>query len=105
VFGFIFSPPAFALGIFLGGMLVTVNFHFMARTLRGALAPSRLTSHNVVLAKYYLRFIASGFIIIILIVTGLVHPVGLLIGLSIVVASIFLATACEIKHLIFKEAV
>jgi len=105
VFGFIFSPPAFALGIFLGGMLVTVNFHFMARTLRGALAPSRLTSHNVVLAKYYLRFIASGFIIIILIVTGLVHPVGLLIGLSIVVASIFLATVCEIKHLIFKEAV
>ena len=48
---------------------------------------------------------AGGFVIFALIATHLVHPVGLVIGLSIVVASIILATACEIKHLIFKEAV
>lgn len=103
--GFILAPPAFALGVFFGGLLVTVNFHLLARTLKGALVPPYLASHNVVLAKYYLRFMASGFIIIILIATHVVHPVGLVIGLSIVVASIILATACEIKHLIFKEAV
>lgn len=105
VLGFILAPPAFALGVFFGGMLVTVNFHLLARTLRGALVPPYVASHNVVLAKYYLRFVASGFIILILIATHIVHPVGLVIGLSIVVASIILATACEIKHLIFKEAV
>ena len=105
VLAFILAPTAFALGVFLGGLLVTINFHMMARTLKGALVPPYLASHNVVLAKYYLRFIASGFIIIVLIATKLVHPVGLVIGLSIVVASIILATACEIKHLIFKEAV
>ena len=103
--GFALAPPAFALGVFFGGLLVTVNFHLLARTLKGALVPPYLASHNVVLAKYYLRFMASGFIIILLIATKLVHPVGLVIGLSIVVASIILATACEIKHLIFKEAV
>ena len=103
--GFILAPTQFALGVLFGGLLVTINFHLLARTLKSALVPPYLSSHNVVLAKYYLRFLVSGFIIFALIATHLVHPVGLVIGLSIVVASIILATACEIKHLIFKEAV
>ena len=30
-------------------------------------------------------------------------PIGLVLGLSVVVASIMLATICELKKLIFKE--
>ena len=103
--GFAAAPPAFGLGILAGGLLVTINFHLLARTLKSALVPPYLASHNLVLAKYYLRFMASGFIIFALIASRAVHPVGLVIGLSIVVASIIIATVCEIKHLIFKEAV
>jgi hypothetical protein len=104
VLGFILLPPAFARGILFGGLLVTVNFHLLARTLKKALAPPHLSSHNVVLAKYYLRFLVSGFIIFILIAGRFVNPVGLVVGLSMVVFSILLATLCEIKKLIFKEA-
>jgi hypothetical protein len=103
--GLILAPPAFARGIFFGGLLVTVNFHLLARTLRKALTPPQLASPNAVLAKYYIRFIASGFIIFILIAGRLVNPVGLVLGLSVVVASITLATLREAKNLIFKEAV
>jgi hypothetical protein len=46
----------------------------------------------------------SGFIIFILIAGHYVNPVGLVIGLSVVVASIMLATLRELKNLIFKEA-
>ncbi len=99
------SPPAFAFGIFCGGLLVTVNFHLLAKTLRRALAPGAATSHNVVIAKYYLRFLTSGFVIFALIAGRVVHPLGLVIGLSIVVTSIILATLREITLLIFKEAV
>jgi hypothetical protein len=102
---FFVSKPAFAGGIFCGGLIVTLNFHMLARTLRSALTPPYLSSHNVIIAKYYLRFIASGFIIFILIAGHIVHPVGLLIGLSIVVFSIMLASVLEVKKLIFKEAV
>ena len=35
----------------------------------------------------------------------LVHPLGLILGLSVVVASITLATMYELTKLIFKEAV
>jgi hypothetical protein len=103
--GFALFSTHVALGIFFGGLLVTINFHLLAKTLKKALTPPHLASHNLVLAKYYLRFLVSGFIIFLLIAGHIVHPVGLVIGLSVVVFSIILATLCEVKKLILKEAV
>ena len=105
VAGFLLFPAGYAKGILCGGLLVTINFHLLARTLRSALTPPHLSSHNVVIAKYFVRFIASGFIIFILIAGHFVNPLGLIVGLSVVVASIILATLLEVKNLIFKEAV
>jgi len=105
ILGFVLLSRHVALGILFGGLLVTINFHLLAKTLKKALTPPHLASHNLVLAKYYLRFLISGFIIFMLIASRIAHPVGLVIGLSIVVLSIVLATVCEIKKLIFKEAV
>lgn len=96
-----FTPLRTALGVFSGGVLVTVNFHLLARTLRGALTPPHLASHHTVLAKYYVRFLISGFVIFVLIAGGVVDPLGLVAGLSVVVASIILATMREVTKLIF----
>ncbi len=100
----VLGPPRVSLGVLAGGLLVTVNFHLLARTLRKALTPPHLASHHAVLAKYYVRFLISGFIIFVLIAGGFVDPLGLVIGLSVVVASIILATIREVKRIIFKEA-
>lgn len=105
ILGFLLLPADFARGMLFGGLLVTINFHLLAKTLKRALTPPHLSSHNVVIAKYYLRFIGSGFIIFILIAGNYVDPLGLIIGLSVVVLSIMLATMYEIAKLIFKEAV
>ncbi len=105
VAGLFLTSAEFAKGIIFGGLIVTVNFHMLHRTLKNALTPSRLTSHNIILAKYYLRFIVSGIIIFVLIYGHIVNPIGLFVGLSVVVASIMLATVLEIKNLFFKEAV
>jgi hypothetical protein len=99
------APADFALGIVSGGLIAAVNFHLLARTLKKALTPPHIASHNVVIAKYYLRFLVSGLIIFVLISGRYVAPVGLVIGLSVVVASVMLATLREISKLIFKEAV
>ena len=103
--GLLAATPAFARGIIFGGLIVTINFHLLAKTLNKALRPQRLTSPNVVLIKYYIRFIISGAIIFFLISQKVVNPIGLFIGLSVVVASITLATMVELKKLFFKEAV
>ena len=98
------SSPAFTRGVVCGGLLVLVNFHLLARTLKRALTPPHLASTGSVLAKYYIRFVISGVIIFFLISTHFVNPLGLLVGLSVVVGSIMLATLCELAKLIIKEA-
>ncbi|MEJ2039821.1 MAG: ATP synthase subunit I [Desulfosarcinaceae bacterium] len=103
--GLILTSPAFARGIIFGGLIVTVNFHLLARTLKNALTPPHLASHHVILAKYYVRFIISGILIFLLISMHIVNPLGLFVGLSVVVASMMLATLIEIKRLIGKEAI
>ena len=102
---FLITTPNFAKGIIFGGLIVTINFHMLYRTLKKAFRPPHLASHNVILAKYYLRFIVSGFIIFVLISKHYVNPIGLFIGLSVVVASIMFATICEVKKLFFEEAI
>ncbi len=105
IIGLAVATPGFARGIIFGGLIVTINFHLLYKTLKKAFTPPHISSHNVVLAKYYIRFIISGLILYLLIRGDFVDPLGLFVGLSVVVASITLATACEIKKIIFKEAV
>jgi asparagine N-glycosylation enzyme membrane subunit Stt3 len=102
---FALASPEFAKGIIFGGLIVTVNFHLLYRTLKKSLAPPHLSSHQAIIAKYYVRFIVSGFIIFILISKHYVNPLGLFIGLSVVVVSIMLSTLLEIKRLLLKEEV
>ncbi|HEA69693.1 MAG TPA: ATP synthase subunit I [Desulfobacterales bacterium] len=103
--GLLVSSFDFVLGIIFGGLIVTINFHMLYRTLKRSLTPPYLSSHNVVIAKYYVRFIVSGFIIFVLISKHFVNPLGLIIGLSVVVVSVILATFLEFKRLIFEEAI
>lgn len=103
--GFVFASTGFAKGILFGGLIVTINFHLLARTLRKSLKPPRLASPNTILAKYYIRFLISGVIIFFLISGHHVDPIGLFVGLSIVVTSMMLAALCEVKKLFFKEAI
>ena len=103
--GLFFMPPDFAMGIICGGLIVTINFHLLYRTLKKAFRPPHLASSRVILGKYYMRFIASGIIIFILISEHFVNPLGLFIGLSVVVMSITIATVRELTKYIFKEAV
>ena len=102
----VFAASAdFARGVAFGGLIVTLNFHFLAKTLKKALTPPHLASPNAVLVKYYLRFILSGLIIFVLIAGKVVNPIGLVLGLSVVVTSIICATVVEAKKILFKEAV
>lgn len=101
--GWLLSPPDFARGITFGGLLVTINFHLLHRTLKKSLNPPYRVSMSIPLIKFYSRFFISGMIIFLLLYNHLVHPIGLVLGLSVVVASIFLATAMELKHMLFAK--
>jgi hypothetical protein len=104
------TPVKFALGIILGGFIVAINFHLLKNTLKNMFRPEVVSERgrsivSNVMVKYYIRFAISGFAIFLLISKHIVHPLGLLAGLSVVVASMFMATVLELTRLFFKEAV
>jgi len=102
--GFILTPKSFAWGILAGGLIVTINFQLLYRSLRRTLTPPHSANTKAILGKYYIRFLVSAVIIFVLIADHYVNPLGLIIGLSVVVTSIFIATFNEIRRIIFKEA-
>jgi hypothetical protein len=91
-------------GIFAGGLIVTINFHLLAKTLKKAFTPPHIASVGGVIAKYYIRFLITAIIIFLLMVSKLVDPMGLVVGLSVVVASMMFATLNEVRQFIMKEA-
>lgn len=105
IIGLMVASHRFALGIIFGGIIVTINFHLMANALKKALSPENPSSGAAVIVKYFIRFTFSGVLIFMLIKGQVVHPLGLVIGLSIVVSSILIATMNELTKTIFKEAV
>ena len=110
VVGLAMTPVEFALGIILGGLIAAINFQLLKNTLKNMFHPQVVSErgHSIVsnvLVKYYIRFAISGGMIFLLISNHIVHPLGLLAGLSVVVASMFMATVLELTRLFFKEAV
>jgi ATP synthase I chain len=104
IVGFSYFAPRVGFGIATGGLIVTVNFHLLYRTLRKALTPPHIASVKGVIIKYYIRFVLTGIIIFVLVGSKHVDPFGLIAGLSVVVASMFFATLNELRQFIMKEA-
>ncbi|MFO7913702.1 MAG: ATP synthase subunit I [Desulfotignum sp.] len=99
----------FYLGVVAGGLIVAVNFHLLKRTVTKTICAAAVSEQGRslpgrILVKYFIRFAVSGMIIFWLISNHIVHPLGLLAGLSLVVASVFLVTLLVVTRLIFKEA-
>lgn len=90
VASFFLMSDAFTLGLLLGGLVIIANFNLLARTVRRAFSPNGMapTQKPAIVGKYYLRLLALGLVIYLLIHYGRIDPVGLVIGLSTVVISI-----------------
>ncbi len=86
----LFMDAAFTRGVILGGLLIIANFNVLQHTIRRSFSPDgRMKSNKLaIVAKYYFRLAVLGIIILIAIASGRVSPVGLTVGLSIVVISI-----------------
>ena len=98
--------PAFTAGIIVGGLMVIANFHALQHTIRQGFSAddSRTTKKASVIAKYYLRIAAMGILIYFFISQKWVDPVGLTVGLSIVVIGIVSLGILMIRTTFSKES-
>ena len=88
---FFLMPPAFTLGVILGGLVIIANFSLLQHTLTSAFSPEGVMKNKKksIIAKYYFRLAILAIIIYILVTKDWVDTVGLTIGFSIVVINIF----------------
>ncbi|MBN2034121.1 MAG: ATP synthase subunit I [Deltaproteobacteria bacterium] len=86
---YLLMAPVFTAGVISGGLTAIANFNLLQHTINGAFTAKGLTKSRVsIIAKYNLRLLGVGVILYVLITKGLVHPVGLALGLSTVVFAI-----------------
>lgn len=100
---FLMVPWFAALSVVIGGLVALINFKLLQRTVIKAILPRKKSgTMGVVLFKYYLRFAATAVLLLILMRLGWADPLGLMVGLSVVVLSIFVHGAVQ-AHKLFKE--
>lgn len=80
------------MGVFGGGMIAIVGFHWMHRSLREALSGSEPGAARRFQMTYFIRLGALAAAIAVLIVPAKVHPAALAAGLSVVVLNILWTT-------------
>lgn len=92
-----------ALGVFLGGVTVTVSFQVMKWQMRRAFQqPRRPPSKGVLFVKYYLRFLGTVFLVFTVLYYGWVDPPAFLAGLSVVMVSIVLVAIQEAVKMVMR---
>lgn len=104
---FLFMSSAFTLGIIIGGLLIIANFNLLQHTIRCTFSAEgvMITGKSAIIAKYYLRLAGLGLIIYLVIAFEWVNPIGLAVGLSIVVISIITIGICAALKTSSREAI
>jgi len=87
---FFLMRPDFTLGVLMGGFLAIANFAALQHTVRRAFNPGGAVVFNkkAIVLKYYLRLFVLGLLIYMLVTRDLVNPLGLAVGLSVIVIDI-----------------
>lgn len=103
-----FTTPYFiAKSVFIGGFLANISYLFLKRDLIKFLQGKLLLSGQVRMAKiqfyfkYYVRLGVLAIILYLLVRQGVAHPLGLLVGLSVIVLSITITVTTVIKRFFF----
>lgn len=87
---FFLMSSTWTLGVMLGGLITIANFSLLQHTVKSVFASRQVdkAAKVMIVAKYYFRLLGLGAILFVIITRGWVDPVGLALGLSIVVFSI-----------------
>ena len=108
----LYYPVLIAKSVLIGGLVANISFFYLKKDLRDFLQGRLLHSGRIKTAKYrfyfkyYARLIALACVLYILVSRHIVHPSGLLMGLSVVVISIGITMASVVRKFYFtaKEA-
>jgi hypothetical protein len=84
-----------AKGVLLGCLITMLSFQVLKWQLRRAFRPGNLPSKAGLFAGYYVRYLATLFVIFLVMYFGWATPIPFLVGLSVMVLSIVVVGGLE----------
>ncbi|RJX31424.1 MAG: hypothetical protein C4531_07565 [Desulfurivibrio sp.] len=108
----LYYPGLIAKSVLIGGLVANISYFYLKKDLKDLLQGKLLHSGKVQRAKYrfylkyYARLTALALVLYLLVSRHIVHPLGLLMGLSVVIISIGITMASVVRKFYFtaKEA-
>lgn len=102
VFSFSFLSSGFSLGILIGGLLSILSYYWLHQIVKRAIICQPATAKATLLIWYYIRLLSVGVVLYFVISRKWVDPIGLLVGLSVVVLSILFTTIRDYKKILLE---
>lgn len=99
---FCFLPLTFSLGVIIGGVLSILSYYWLYGVVKRAITHTPAAARITLLLWYYIRLLSIGVILYLVISRQWVDPIGLLIGLSVVVLNILFTTIRDYKKILLE---
>ncbi len=80
--GFVFGGKAFGFGVIFGGILSFVNYFWLERSTRAMFVNAEMASTGLLAAKYILRYVALGAVLLLIYITDIAPVAAVILGLS-----------------------
>lgn len=82
VCGFGFGGISFGIGVLIGGILSFVNYFWLDRSTKAMFAETITASTGLLAAKYILRYVAIGAVLLLIYMTNAVPVAAVILGLA-----------------------
>lgn len=80
--GFVFGGPRFGSGVIFGGVLSFANYFWLERSTRALFEPTAIATSGILAAKYILRYVVIGGILLLVYLTGALPMTAVILGLA-----------------------
>ena len=80
--GFVLQGTRFGVGILFGGVLAFINYLWLERTTRLVFENTAVSSAGWLAAKYILRYVAIGAVLLLIYLTGVLPVTAVIAGLA-----------------------
>jgi hypothetical protein len=102
VISFSLLPLYFSLGVLIGGVLSIISYYWLYEVVKRAITHTPAAGKITVMLWYYVRLLSIGIVLYLVISRQWVDPIGLLIGLSVVVLNILFTTIRDYKKILLE---
>ena len=80
--GFVFVSKPFGFGVIFGGILAYANYFWLERSTRAMFVNADMASTGLLAAKYILRYIALGAVLLLIYMVNVIPVAAVILGLS-----------------------